>query len=116
MEPELYKHYFLRSYPSDITEWSSSEPSAQGNVVFEPYPEEIFQRTRQWIESWNLFPAHQAGTPAIKSRSFRFVDSGLRPSHSRETSRMFGTEWGECAQSCRSCEASSYSIRFLGYS
>jgi hypothetical protein len=30
-------------------------------IVFEAYPKEIFERTRRWIESWNLFPPEQAG-------------------------------------------------------
>ena len=36
-------------------------------LVFEPYPREIFERTRQWIESWNLFPADQAGTAGYEA-------------------------------------------------
>jgi hypothetical protein len=31
-------------------------------IVFEPYPAEAFERTRQWIESWNLFPSEQKGS------------------------------------------------------
>ena len=29
-------------------------------LVFEPYPKEVFERTRKWMESWNLFPPEQA--------------------------------------------------------
>jgi ABC-type nitrate/sulfonate/bicarbonate transport system substrate-binding protein len=62
MEPELYKHYFLKELPAryhnrvDIRAFGPGE-----RLVFEPYPREIFERTRQWIESWNLFPADQVG-------------------------------------------------------
>jgi hypothetical protein len=62
MEPELYKHYFLKELPEryhgmvDIRAFGPGE-----RLVFEPYPREIFERTRKWIESWNLFPADQAG-------------------------------------------------------
>jgi hypothetical protein len=31
-------------------------------IVFEPYPQAAFERTRQWIESWDLFPAGQKGS------------------------------------------------------
>ena len=31
-------------------------------IVFEPYPQEVFERTRRWIESWNLFPPEQKGS------------------------------------------------------
>ena len=30
-------------------------------IVFEPYPQAAFERTRRWIESWNLFPPEQKG-------------------------------------------------------
>jgi NitT/TauT family transport system substrate-binding protein len=62
LEPEAYKHYFLRELPEryhqlvDIRQFGPGE-----RIVFEPYPEGAFQRTRQWIESWNLFPPDQKG-------------------------------------------------------
>ncbi len=31
-------------------------------IVFEPYPQEVFERTRRWIESWDLFPPEQKGS------------------------------------------------------
>jgi NitT/TauT family transport system substrate-binding protein len=63
MEPEVYKHYFLRELPEryhsivDIRMFGPGE-----RVVFEPYPREAFERTRKWIESWSLFPPEQAGS------------------------------------------------------
>src|SRR5437870_5034566 len=36
-------------------------------LVFEPYPREVFERTRKWIESWNLFPPEQAGSAGYES-------------------------------------------------
>lgn len=63
MEPERYKHYFLGELPEryhglvDLRVFGPGE-----RLVFEPYPREVFERTRKWIESWNLFPAEQAGT------------------------------------------------------
>ena len=62
MEPELYKHYFLRELPEryhalvDVRMFGPGE-----RLVFEPYPREAFERTRKWIESWNLFPPEQTG-------------------------------------------------------
>jgi ABC-type nitrate/sulfonate/bicarbonate transport system substrate-binding protein len=63
LEPEAYKHYFLREVPEryhgivDIRRFGPGE-----RIVFEPYPPEAFERTRQWIESWNLFPPEQRGS------------------------------------------------------
>ena len=62
MEPETYKHYFLRELPEryhglvDIRRFGPGE-----RIVFEPYPQAVFEQTRRWIESWDLFPAEQKG-------------------------------------------------------
>ena len=62
-EPEAYKHYFLREVPEryhgivDIRRFGPGE-----RIVFEPYPPEAFERTRRWIQSWNLFPPQQQGS------------------------------------------------------
>jgi len=62
LEPEAYKHYFLRELPEryhplvDVRQFGPGE-----RIIFEPYPETVFERTRQWIESWDLFPPEQKG-------------------------------------------------------
>jgi hypothetical protein len=62
-EPEAYKHYFLRELPEryhskiDVRRFGPGE-----RIVFEPYPQAVFERTRRWVESWNLFPPEQKGT------------------------------------------------------
>ena len=68
MEPEIYKHYFLKELPEryhgmvDIRAFGPGE-----RLVFEPYPREIFERTRKWIESWNLFPSDQTGNAGYEA-------------------------------------------------
>jgi NitT/TauT family transport system substrate-binding protein len=62
LELEAYKHYFLRELPEryhsliDVRQFGPGE-----RLVFEPYPQAAFERTRQWIDSWDLFPPEQAG-------------------------------------------------------
>ncbi|HWH77209.1 MAG TPA: hypothetical protein VNT76_07545 [Candidatus Binatus sp.] len=62
LEVEAFKHYFFRELPEryhgqiDIRRFGPGE-----RIVFEPYPQAAFERTRQWIESWNLFPPEQTG-------------------------------------------------------
>ena len=62
LEPEAYKHYFLRELPEryharvDVRRFGPGE-----RIVFEPYPQASFERTRRWIESWDLFPPEQKG-------------------------------------------------------
>ena len=68
MEPEVYKHYFLKELPEryhSIVDVRTFGPGER--LVFEPYPREIFERTRRWIESWNLFPADQTGTAGYEA-------------------------------------------------
>ena len=62
MEPELYKHYFLRELPERYHALIDTRRFGPGErIVFEPYPQVVFERTRWWIESWNLFPPEQKG-------------------------------------------------------
>jgi NitT/TauT family transport system substrate-binding protein len=62
IEPELYKHYFLKELPERYQRIVDVRMFGPGErLVFEPYPREVFERTRQWIESWNLFPPEQSG-------------------------------------------------------
>lgn len=62
LEPEAYKHYFLRELPERYHARIDTRRFGPGErIVFEPYPQQMFERTRQWIESWNLFPPEQKG-------------------------------------------------------
>jgi len=68
IEPELYKHYFLRELPERFQRMVDIRMFGPGErLVFEPYPKEIFERTRRWIESWNLFPPEQTGNAGYES-------------------------------------------------
>jgi ABC-type nitrate/sulfonate/bicarbonate transport system substrate-binding protein len=68
LEPERYKHYFMRELPERYHELVDIQAFGPGErMVFEPYTREIFERTRKWIESWNLFPPDQAGTAGYET-------------------------------------------------
>lgn len=68
MEPELYKHYFLKELPQRYHRLVDMRMFGPGErLVFEPYPREIFERTRKWIESWNLFPPEQTGSSGYET-------------------------------------------------
>ena len=68
LEPEPYKHYFLRELPEryhglvDVRTFGTGE-----RIVFEPYPQSVFERTRRWIESWDLFPPEQKGEASYQA-------------------------------------------------
>ena len=62
LEPEAYKHYFLKELPERFHESIDIRRFGPGErIVFEPYPRQSFERTRDWIESWDLFPPEQKG-------------------------------------------------------
>jgi NitT/TauT family transport system substrate-binding protein len=62
LEPERYKHYFLREMPEryhalvDVRTFGTGE-----RLVSEPYTPEAFERTHHWMETLRLFPEEQAG-------------------------------------------------------
>jgi ABC-type nitrate/sulfonate/bicarbonate transport system substrate-binding protein len=63
LEPERYKHYFLKELPEkyrDMIDVSSFGPGER--LVFEPYTREMFEQTHRWMEAWKLFPEGQGGT------------------------------------------------------
>ena len=63
LEPERYKHYFLKELPEkyhDMIDVSGFGPGER--LVFEPYTREMFERTHQWMQEWKLFPEGQGGT------------------------------------------------------
>ena len=61
LEPERYKHYFLKELPEkyhgmiDVNGFGPGE-----RLVFEPYTREMFERTHRWMEESKLFPDRQA--------------------------------------------------------
>jgi NitT/TauT family transport system substrate-binding protein len=62
LEPERYKHYFLKELPEkyhgmiDVGGFGPGE-----RLVFEPYTREMFEQTHRWMEQANLFPEGQRG-------------------------------------------------------
>jgi NitT/TauT family transport system substrate-binding protein len=63
LEPERYKHYFLKELPEryhgiiDVNGFGPGE-----RLVFEPYTREMFERTRRWMEQEKLFQHEQIGS------------------------------------------------------
>lgn len=63
LEPERYKHYFLRALPSvyhdrvDVHGFGTGE-----RLVFEPYTREMYERTHRCVAAWEIIPPAQAGS------------------------------------------------------
>ena len=62
VDPEPYKHYYLKEIPEMYHTMVDVQAFGPGErLVFEPYTRELFERTHGWMESWSLFPAEQVG-------------------------------------------------------
>jgi ABC-type nitrate/sulfonate/bicarbonate transport system substrate-binding protein len=62
LRPELYTHYYAREFPvryherMDTRRWGPGE-----RLVFEPYTQDAFERSREWIAQHEIFPAGELG-------------------------------------------------------
>ncbi len=63
LRPELYTHYYKREFPvryhaqMDTRRWGPGE-----RLVFEPYTQEAFERSREWIATHEIFPNGDLGS------------------------------------------------------
>lgn len=63
LEPELYKHYFLRELPEryhaavDVSAFGPGE-----RIVFEPYTRDAFEDARAWITTHGIFAPGEMGS------------------------------------------------------
>ena len=61
-EPEKFKHYYEHQLPErykgkvDVRMFTPGE-----RIVFEPYTQELWERTHRWMEDLELFPEDQVG-------------------------------------------------------
>jgi NitT/TauT family transport system substrate-binding protein len=68
LEPEKYKHYFLREidpkYHSliDVRNFSPGEC-----IIFGAYTQEMYEKTHRWMEDLGIFPEAQVGHQAYQS-------------------------------------------------
>ena len=64
LEPERFKHYWLREIPEDLAAGVDVRRFGPGErIVFEPYTRDMFERTHRWMEGWGLFDARGAARP-----------------------------------------------------
>jgi hypothetical protein len=71
LRPDLYTHYYKKEFPTryhpvmDTRRWGPGE-----RIVFEPYTEEAFAQSRDWIAEREIF---EGGRPAMGSDNYREV-------------------------------------------
>jgi NitT/TauT family transport system substrate-binding protein len=76
LEPDRYKHFWLRELPDDLSEGVDVRRFGPGErMVFEPYTREMYERTHRWMESWQLFDAQTAPRPDYASAVIAYTTS-----------------------------------------
>ena len=57
LRPELYTHYYVKEFPERFHDTMDTRRFGPGErIVFQPYTQEIFEATREWIERRKIFP------------------------------------------------------------
>jgi len=65
LEPERYKHYWLREMPEDIQRLADVRRFGPGErIVTEPYTREMFEQTHRWLRTWDLLGPGSLPRPA----------------------------------------------------
>ncbi len=63
IEPECYTHYFLRELPERYHSMVDVRRMGPGErLVFEPYTQELFERTHKWMRDYDLFSDGSGGS------------------------------------------------------
>jgi NitT/TauT family transport system substrate-binding protein len=63
LEPERYKHYLLRELPQRYAEQVDASAFGPGErIVFEPYTQEMFERTHRWMAAVQIFTEEEIGS------------------------------------------------------
>jgi NitT/TauT family transport system substrate-binding protein len=71
LEPERYKHYYLKELPEKFHALCEVANFGLGErMVFEPYTRDAFERSQRWMRSWELFPEGQ-GAAAVYETAVR---------------------------------------------
>jgi len=67
LQPERYKHYWLREMPDDMRAIVDVRRFGPGErIVPEPYTREMYEQTHRWLRDWDLFDPGAAARTAYE--------------------------------------------------
>ena len=70
LQPELYKHLWLRELPEDLATLTDVRRYGTGErIVFEPYTEKMFATTREWMKDRGFLDPDVGVGPAAYTRA-----------------------------------------------
>ena len=68
LEPERFKHYYAREIPQDLLQLVDVRRFGPGErIVFEPYTQDMFERTQRWMRTWDLLDVQAADVTDYKA-------------------------------------------------
>lgn len=68
LEPERYKHHFLKELPAQYHDLVDVRAFGTGErLVFEPYTREMYEQTHRWVRGLGLFAEEQIGAVAYEA-------------------------------------------------
>ncbi len=74
LRPELYTHFYRNEFPKryhdrmDTRRWGPGE-----RIVFEPYSQDIFEESRDWIRERGIFEGNDLGAKSYESAVVRLA-------------------------------------------
>jgi hypothetical protein len=74
LRPELYTHFYRQEFPKryhdrmDTRRWGPGE-----RIVFEPYSQDIFEESRDWIRERGIFEGNDLGAKSYDSAVVRLA-------------------------------------------
>lgn len=64
LEPDRYKHFWLREMPQDLRDVADVRRFGPGErIVPQPYTRDMYVRTYRWMQDWNLVDPTQGRAP-----------------------------------------------------
>jgi NitT/TauT family transport system substrate-binding protein len=64
LEPDRYKHFWLREMPQDLRDLADVRRFGPGErIVPQPYTRDMYVRTYRWMQDWNLVDPTQDRAP-----------------------------------------------------
>src|SRR5262249_32118346 len=96
LRPELYTHFYKNEFPTryharmDTRRWGPGE-----RIVFEPYSQDIFEESRDWIRERGIFEGNDLGAKSYDSAVVRLAVLSRPRSfpRKRESNSFFAWPW-----------------------
>ena len=61
LRPERYTHYYRKQFPGRFHDVMDTRRFGPGErIVFEPYTQDMYEKTQEWVRLWEIFTEEHA--------------------------------------------------------